>query len=372
MENKELFEKFKLNVAISNFQKEEMKIPKRNVLKMVASFIFVIGITSGLVYATGTVVYEKIWKEPKTYKITRELTEEEKSKCISEEEAEKIAISYLEKVGFEYQEIDSFELQKDYHEDKNMWRMFSKNVTIEINAETGKLDYMQIPTWNYKIPYNYGITKDEARKTAWELFEKYNEDKNGEYELVKLGGNMETDEGSYIWYSTFCKKYGDLFNEHESISIGWVPTINGLYSLSFERNVYEENEEKITKEQAIQISIEKDKKIEKEKEIVGTLAELRIRKMNENVYLRENFKEEYENHTLNYEVTDDGNMKLKDDAKKYKTEERVRKVWCVVVQYDFNEYASSEFTYFVDCTTGEIIGGARSNNLIDDEDLYKK
>ena len=124
MDNKELFEKFKLNVAISNFQKEEMKIPKRNVLKMVASFIFVIGITSGLVYATGTVVYEKIWKEPKAYKIIRELTEEEKSKCISEEEAEKIATSYLEKAGFEYQEIDSFALQKNYYEDKNMWRMF--------------------------------------------------------------------------------------------------------------------------------------------------------------------------------------------------------------------------------------------------------
>jgi hypothetical protein len=372
MDNKELFEKFKLNVAISNFQKEEMKIPKRNVLKMVASFIFVIGITSGLVYATGTVVYEKIWKEPKAYKIIRELTEEEKSKCISEEEAEKIATSYLEKAGFEYQEIDSFALQKNYYEDKNMWRMFSKNVTIEINAEIGKLDYMQIPSWNYKIPYNYGITKEEARKTAFELFEKYNEDKDGEYELVKLGGNMETDEESYIWYSTFCKKYDNLFNENEIVDIGWVPTINGLYSLSFGRDVYEENEEKITKEQAIQIATEKDKKIEKEREIVGTLAELRIRKMNEAVYLRENFKEEYENNRLNYEVTDDGEIKLKDDAKKYKTEERVRKVWCVVIQYNFDEFASSEFTYFIDCTTGEIIGGARSNNLIQDENLYKK
>ncbi len=367
MDNKELFEKFKMNVAISNFQKEEQKSHKKNILKMVASFVLTIGITSGLVYATGTVVYEKIWKEPKTYEIVRELTEEEKKKCISEEEAEKISISYLEKVGFEYQEIDSFALQKNYYEDKNMWRMFSKNVTIEINAETGILDYIQIPTWNYKIPYNYGITKEQAEKKAWELFDKYNEDKEGEYELVKLNGNMETDEESYIWYSTFYKKYGELFNENESVSIGWVPTIDGLYSLSFGREIYEENEEKITEEQAIQIAVEKDKTIEKEREIVGTLAETRIRKMNEAVYLRENFKEEYENHTLNY----DG-AKLKEDAKFYKTEERVRKVWCVVVQYDFDEFVSSEFTYFVDCTTGEIIGGERSNNLIYDEDLYEK
>ena len=238
MDNKELFEKFKMNVAISNFQKEEQKSHKKNILKMVASFVLTIGITSGLVYATGTVVYEKIWKEPKTYEIVRELTEEEKKKCISEEEAEKISISYLEKVGFEYQEIDSFALQKNYYEDKNMWRMFSKNVTIEINAETGILDYIQIPTWNYKIPYNYGITKEQAEKKAWELFDKYNEDKEGEYELVKLNGNMETDEESYIWYSTFYKKYGELFNENESVSIGWVPTIDGLYSLSFGRTGY--------------------------------------------------------------------------------------------------------------------------------------
>lgn len=87
---------------------------------------------------------------------------------------------------------------------------------------------------------------------------------------------------------------------------------------------------------------------------------------------QENFKEEYENNTLNYEVTDNGLMKLKDDAKFYKTDERVRKVWCVVVQYDLNNFVSSEFTYFVDCTTGEIIGGTRSNNLIEDEYLYKK
>lgn len=367
IDNNELFEKFKLNVAISNFEKQEVKTKKKSVLKMVASFILTIGITSGLVYATGTVVYENIWREPKSYKITAEVSDEDKLRCISEEEAEKIANSYLEKIGFTEDEIKSFELSNDFWEDERIWRLSSKKISyIEINAETGKLNSLNIPRLSYKTPYNFGITREQAQVVAQELFEKYNEDENsnGEYELVSLRGNMETDEGSYIWYSSFYKKYGDLYNFDEAVHIGWVPTINGLYNLSFSRNTYEENEEKITKEQAIQNAIEKDKQIEKEKQIIGTTAEIRIRKMNTEIYLRENFKDEYEKGTLNMEQTGKNTYKLKDDAVFYKTDERVRKVWCVVIQYDLNtEYVSAEYTYYVDCTTGEIIGGARSNDL---------
>ena len=61
--------------------------------------------------------------------------------------------------------------------------------------------------------------------------------------MVTLRRNMETDEGSYIWYVDFYKKYGDLLNENEAISIGWIPTINGLYSLSFKTDKYENNKE---------------------------------------------------------------------------------------------------------------------------------
>lgn len=371
IDNKELFEKFKLNVAISNFEKEECKTPKNGVLKMVASFVLTIGITSGLVYATGSVVYENIWREPKSYKITMEVSDEDKKKCISEEEAQKIANSYLEKIGFTEDEIKDFQLSNNFWEDKKIWRLSSEKIPyIEINAETGKLNGLQIPSYTYKIPYNYGITREQARIAAKELFEKYNEDENGEYELVELRGNMETDEGSYIWYSSFYKKYGDLYNWDEAVHIGWVPTINGLYNLNFSRNTYEENEEKITKEQAIQIAVEKDKQIEKEKQIIGTTAEIRIRKMNANIYLRENFKEEYDKGTLNMEKTGDNTYKLKDDAVFYKTDERVRKVWCVVVQYDLNtDFVLAEYTYYVDCTTGEIIGGQRSNDLKIEERL---
>ena len=200
---------------------------------------------------------------------------------------------------------------------------------------------------------------------AWELLEKYRpEDDQGEYEMVTLRRNMETDEGSYIWYADFHKKYGDLLNEEEAIFIGWVPTINGLYTLNLKQNGYENNEEKLTKEDAIKIAKQKDNIIETAKTIKNTKAELRIQKMNENVYLRENFKDEYEKGTLNLEKTGENTYTLKKDAVFYETEERVRKVWCVVIEYDVPEGTTmSSFTYYIDATTGEIIGGQRGDSL---------
>lgn len=356
-------EKARMKMAISNFEKEDIKMnkPKINLSKMVATFVLALGVTSGLVYATGTVI-DKIWKEPQKYVINQEITEEEKNKCISEEKAEEIGNSYLKQIGFDNETIKSLNLTKDYWENDNIWSMHSDKVSISIDGISGEIKEVQIPTWEYKIPYNYGITRIEARKVATVLLEKYKpQNETGTYELVKLTRNMETDEGSYIWYADFYKKYDNLLNPHEKIHIGWIPTINGLYSLSFENYSYENNEEKITKEQAIEIATQKDKQIEKEKVVKETTAKLQIKQMNENVYLRENFKEEFENKgiLMNYEKTGDNTYKLKDDAVGYKTEERVRKVWVVVIKYDVAESTRvKEFSYFIDCTTGEIIGGS--------------
>ena len=356
-------EKARMKMAISNFEKEDIKMnkPKINLSKMVATFVLALGVTSGLVYATSTVI-DKIWKEPEKYVINQEITEEEKNKCITEEKAEEIGNTYLKQIGFDNEIITSLNLTKTFIENDNIWRMHSKKVSITIDGISGEIKDVQIPTWEYKIPYNYGITRIEARKVATELLEKYKpQNETGEYQLVKLTRNMETDEASYIWYADFYKKYDNLLNPHESVHIGWIPTINGLYSLSFENCNYENNEENITKEQAIEIATQKDKQIEKEKAIKETKAEIKIEQMNENVYLRENFKEDFEKKgiLMNYEKSEDNKYKLKDDAVGYKTEERVRKVWVVVIKYDVAESTRvKEFSYFIDCTTGEIIGGS--------------
>lgn len=360
-----IIEKSQMKIAVSKFEKEDIKMPKRNLPKLVATFTLATAITGGLVYGAGNAIYEKIWKQPESYNMTRqELTDEEKSKCISKEQAEEIGNNYLKKIGFDEQTIKNLNLSKDFWEDENIWYMNSEKVSIRIDAESGKIKDVNIPTWEYTIPYNYGITREEARKVAKELLEKYKpENDNGEYELLSLKRNGE-DKEAYIWYADFYKKYGDLVNPKESISIGWIPTINALYSLSIETDTYENNEQKISKEEAIKIAVEKDNQIEKNKSIKDTKAEIRIKQMNADVYLRENFKEEYEKGTLNMEKTGENTYKLKDNAVGYKTEERVRKVWCVVVYYDIDAY-----TYYVDSTTGEIIGGARYDDFYSEQIL---
>lgn len=173
---------------------------------------------------------------------------------------------------------------------------------------------------------------------------------------------MENDEASYIWYADFYKKYGDLYNQYEKISIGWVPTINGLYSLNIENSKYENNEQKISKEDAIKIATEKDKKIETRYNIASTEAEIGIDKMNTDVVYREKNLEDYEKGTINFEPDENGTYKIKEDAEFYKVDNRVRKVWEVTIYYDYYKYDYPErYVYYVDATTGEIIGGSRWN-----------
>lgn len=362
MNNKKMYEKFKMMNAISNFEEEEMELKKtkNNISKMVSTFLLVICITGGIVYAAGTTI-EKIWKEPETYKVNDKISQEEKEECISKEKAKEIGNLYLKEIGFENETIQNLELKKNFWEKENIWNMSSDKVILNIDGITGKIKSIQISTENYTIPNNYGINRIEARKVAKELLEKYRpKGDNGEYELVKLTSNMETDEASYIWYSVFYKRYGELLNPYESISIGWIPTINGLYSLSFQSDTYENNEEKISKEEAIKIATKKDKQIENSKKILEINAEIQIEQMNEKVHLRENNKDEYEKGDINMlmQKDDEETYKLKEDATSYKTDERTRKVWVVVIKYDVPENtAISEFSYYIDCTTGEIIGG---------------
>lgn len=353
--NKEYLEEIYLRKEeVANTKKKDefynitFKDSKYKVLKIAATFVMVLGVTFGTIYA-GKEAYQNIWQDPKkySYSVSQDLSDEEKQECISEEEANELGNKYLKQVGLEDEEIINQNLSKEFLSDKNEWGMSSKIATMTIDAKTGDLKIIQVPTWNYKIPYNYGINKEEAKEVAYQLFDKIKEDNiEGDYELVTLRRNMETDEASYIWYAEFQRKYGDLINPNESVFIGWVPTINGIYQIKIQRDKFENNEIVKTKEEAIEIAKEKDRKVAPERTIKNIDADIRIEKMNAEVYLRENKKEDYENGKI-----------LKEDGV-YKTEERVRRVWLVNIEYEKQEDKMDSFTYFVDTTTGEIIGGA--------------
>lgn len=357
-----ILSKSRIKIAASEFEKENIKKTNKNIPKLVATFVITTIVTGGLVYATGNAIYEKIWKQPETYEFSYEVTEKDKENAISEEEARKKAEEYLRKIGLE-DEISGLGLMKSWRGNDVIWDIGFTKGTMQMDSK-GNFQSLNIPSYNYKIPYNYGITREEARKTAKELLLKYNPNNNSdEYELVSLKRNMENDEASYIWYADFYKKYGDLYNQYEKISIGWVPTINGLYSLSIENSKYENNEQKISKEDAIRIATEKDKQIETRYNIASTEAEIGIDKMNTDVVYREKNLEDYEKGTINFEPDENGTYKIKEDAEFYKVENRVRKVWEVTIYYDYYKYDYPErYVYYVDATTGEIIGGSIWNS----------
>ena len=364
--------------AIKNFSPKSKE--SRNWIMKAKAIKKSIIVATGLLLGSGvafaaTKTYENIWKQPETYKFSYEITEQEKENTISEEEAKSKATEYFRKIGLE-KEINKLVLTKNAYKDEVQWSIKFESGTMEINSK-GKIESLNIPSCEYKIPYNYGITREEARKTAKELLAKYNPNNNDdEYELVSLKRNAENDKDAYIWYADFYKKYDDLLNKHEKISIGWIPKINGLYSLNFENYKYENNDQKISKEEAIKIAVEKDKQIETRHNIASTDAELGIDKMNTEVVYREKNIEEYEKGTINFIIEDNGTHKLKEDAVFYKVDNRVRKVWEVTLYYDYYKYDKDfpeRFVYYVDATTGEIIGGARFygakmqlKNLIDD------
>ena len=104
-----IMKKSRMKIAVSKFEEEEHTMPKRNLLKMVATFALTIGMTVGLVYA-GNTVYEKIWKEPKAYKINQEIIIDSVIFTIKEIDKNRIVLLHLKK-GFENEDEKGEEKQ---------------------------------------------------------------------------------------------------------------------------------------------------------------------------------------------------------------------------------------------------------------------
>ena len=199
--------KIKTKIAISKIKEENdivMENKAKGIFKTIATATVGVVLSTGVVFA-GTKVYEnieKIWKTPETYEFTNVLSEEDKKNAISEEKARKKASDYLEKIGLE-NEVGGLTLRKDAWYNKVIWDIGFKNGTMTMNSK-GEFEYLNIPSYTYTIPKNYGITREQARIVAKELLSKYNPNNNdNEYELVSLKRNGNTDEEAYIWYADF-------------------------------------------------------------------------------------------------------------------------------------------------------------------------
>ena len=364
MDNKQkdkILENVKLKISISNFEKEEkknMNLKSKFILKNIGIAACVLISMSSVVFA-GSKIVEKIWKTPeKIENLTDEITEESKEENITEEQAKEIAIGKLKGIGLNTNIVETNHY-KDTHSNRIIYSFTNEEkYDIDIDGKTGML----FSIWNGNSTYSDGtkITVDEAKEVAMKYY-KLLGFKEGEYEITSVRSDhivgSEEKPGHEIDI-VFSKKYGEIYNPFEKISIEIFAKTRDFLNIMVQSSPFDNNEIIITKDEAIQIALNEDAKIETNK-IIETEVEKMVVTMNTEAYERINNTEEY------YQTFQDLPW---DERTHYNIEHKARNAWVVVITYDiYYDYncapekrlTEGQYSYFVDCTTGEIIGGCK-------------
>ena len=216
--HKKIIEKAKTKIAVSNYLKEDTAIKKNsNILKMVATIIITIGITTGMTYA-GTAIYNRIWKQPeRTVGFYDEnnnpiSTKEEKETTITKEEAEEKAREILKKFGHDNEKIQVVELKSNPRAYELMWRIETQQKSyVWIDAKGRN---KMIISFNNIIDDSikkYKSNKEEAKETAKKLFEEYGYNVDN-YNSVEVTSNLISEEDSYIYSVKFYNEYEGIKN----------------------------------------------------------------------------------------------------------------------------------------------------------------
>lgn len=402
----ELINNLKIFAALTNFEQEYKQKKHNNQCKnrlngdnvkkstIIATVITLI-MGCSAVLATSYIFYPKIWKEPKSYTYdeymdnieTSEITEEEQATLITEEQATQKAIEILERLGYENQTIDRIELNrgstdnvKAYYIIKTKWE-YKEGLMVQLNAENGEFVSFRDMELSDRHLQSDELSDDKISNIATQIYNRLEINDNiykvYETKIQEINSKSQT---SKMLEANLCKYYGDVKNPLESCKILFIAIDDEIFLNSITFNIdssYQDNPIIISKEEAINIAINKEKEFSSY-EITNVTCELSIEKMNTRIYEIE--RGEF------YQSNEE------DEQKFYETENLVRKVWKVKLEHDidFVKYMS-EYTeeihkidddelaedyiksvmdnytkegmdkfYYVDVTTGEIIGGMQS------------
>lgn len=358
--------KIKTKIAISKIKEENdivmEKKKTRSILKTVVTTVLGIILSAGFVFA-GTTVYEKVWKTPEKiqlssgdYEEITKVTEESKKENMSEEEAKKVAIEKLNQIGFN-SNIVGTNHYKEMDSTKIMYRFDTEdNYEISIDGRTGEFFDIWDNNKNIQDTSKY-MTEKQAKELANKYYKLFGY-KEGEYEItnVQSVNNEGRDTGSgFRMTVTYNKKYGEIYNPYEYVAITVESKNMNLAMFRVENTPFDNNEVTITEQEAIDIALKEDEKIETNK-VASTKVKLMVVKMNADAYDRINDTEKH------YEAMQTPNYPI-EERNYYKIDNKVRKAWVVVLNYEDNfddvvkRYTEGAYSYFVDATTGEIIGG---------------
>jgi len=369
--------------ALKNKRKKNKNIIKNTILTIVrvGGVIF---LTSGIVFASAK-IYENIWKEPEKVDNfyggnsecdSNELYEIWHSKninistqdVISEDEARRKINEILNKFGYAEESIKLVNLIDNPSDDGMFYRAVTDNkFMIELDAKD---------TRNFKIFTNiaydnidkYRGTQEEIEETIESMCKKYGYDVS-KYNHKEVKFNIaqsefqemlskhtyieSTPDNANIWEVKYNKEYNGVINKYQEITFGIIPEINELYYFIYTDKAPENTDIVVDKEKAKQIALEKEKDLNLEYTINNIYINLDIVKINGNAYLRENNFEHY------YESRMTPNFPI-ENIQYYRVQEKIRQVWRVKLEFeqkDDSKYNENSFTYFIDVSTGEIVGG---------------
>ena len=366
--------------------KEALKICKTNkkrsynsIAKIITTACASLVITTGIVYA-GATVSNYIWKQPeKTVGFydknnKGKITKEEQESSISEKDAIEKAKKLLDKFDYINEKIKSADLINNSQDYNLIWKIETySGISIDIDAKTD--NYFAISYDESKLlskdSQDYKVTEEIAEQIARDICEKYGYDLQKYNRLIiepNSYGDVWTDwDGkSNHWHVTFGKTYGDGINSYENIRMSFITKSNSaeLYYFMVEDTLPDDNPILITEKQAKEIVINTEGKIGTGYEINNIYTSLDVALMNGNAYKRVNdYTQYYEQYYGTY---------LKDfsesDIVEYRTDSIVRNCWMVTIEIDEpnkkSEYVDKYYTYFVDASSGDIIGGSEIYYLL--------
>lgn len=342
------------------------RLRKRKMIRAISTACATVILTSGVAVG-GFIAYEKIWKEPKQYTYEEfkntiansDVPDEDKESLISEEEAKKNALEIVNNLGYVGEEIEGIELNKNNQEDlEEIFYLLETNnkenqlLKIKIDAETGNLITLEDANALQKNIEAQQITEEQAKNISMEICKdvKYEKD-DVEINSCEEGVLKEGKEIS-LWDITYMKKYNGVVNPYEKLVIRfWVEDDMTKISSIYTENTgkYENNPTVITEDEAIEIAKNKEKELTNN-DINNIEVNRGIRKANKVIYELENGK---------------GNTNLLDTNENiYQQEIMARNVWIIEVYHEENlnitvenYLLGSNKQYYIDVTTGEILGG---------------
>lgn len=326
------------------------------IIKTSAAFLIVSLLFTSVAFA-GLFTYQNFLKPPKVYNsfeesykdIPQYIDSEKNEHFISEEDANKIALNILEQLGFSDQIIKKTELKQGYDSEYNCYYViktkenYEEGLEVDINASNGKFNFFINRDFKFNNYTLDNITEYDAQTIAQNIYS--NLDFITPYEFNKIELQSEYFQSKIInkWQAFFYKKYDDVCNPYESLGINFISS-NGdiiIESLGIQEDyTFKNNPIQLSKEKAIEIAILENKKYNTN-DVLKIDTHLAVKKVNSFLYTLQN---------PNFI---------------YKAEDLSRKVWVVHFSFykdeivNFNnlqQYQDRE--YYVDVTTGEIIGGA--------------